>query len=114
MSDFLNEVRQDCTEAETDLGGRTMVWLGKTYPVAPTVVRRGRTLIVGGHEVDITATLRVRWEGTNSAGTAWEFTAEAMPRSGDLLNYGGKTYRIAQVNDGHQSFLEILLMDTNR
>lgn len=100
--------------AETDLGGKTMVWLGGTYPVAPTVVRRGRTLIVGGFEVDITATLRVRWEGTNGSGVAWEFTADAMPKAGQDVTYGGKTYRIAQVNDGHQSFIEILLMDANR
>jgi hypothetical protein len=45
---------------------------------------------------------------------AWEFTADAMPKEGQDVTYGGKTYRIAQVNDGHQSFLEILLMDANR
>jgi len=109
MSDFLDEVRADCEEAETDLGGKTMTWSGGSYPVAPSLIRRGAVLVVGGKEVEIKLTLRVRF-----AGTGWEFTGETLPKQGQLVTYGARSYRIAQVNNAHEAFMEIDLMDNNR
>ncbi len=114
MSDFLDEVAEDCKEAETDLGGRTMVWAEKTYTVAPSLIRRGAVLVIGGKEVEIKLTLRVRWSGTNADGVAWAFTADDMPKAGEKVYYAPRNYRIAQVNDAHGAFLELDLMDANR
>lgn len=114
MSDFLDEVTEDCREAETDLGGKTMTWSGGNYPVAPSLVRRGAVLVVGGKEVEIKLTLRVRWSGTKTSGQPWEFSTDAMPKQGQLVGYGSQNYRIVQVNNAHEAFLEIDLMDANR
>lgn len=114
MSDFLDEVMADCEEAETDLGGKTMTWREGVYPVAPSLIRRGAMLVVGGKEVEIKLTLRVRWSGTSTDGGTWSLDADALPKQGQTLVYGGKTYRIAQVNNAHEAFIEIDLMDNNR
>lgn len=124
MSEFLDQVQADCLEAETDLGSRLMVWTsqtpgttgsGLTYPVAPTLIRRGAVLVVGGKEVEIKLTLRVRFAGTRASGQAWEF--DTLPKQGDRVTYpstSGTDYRIAQVNNAHGAFLEIDLTDVNR
>lgn len=109
---FLDEVRQDCLEAESDLGSATMNWSGTSYPVAATLTRRGAILVIGGKEVEIRLTLRVRMSGNRSGGGSWEFTD--LPKQGELVIYKDTTYRIAQVNRAHTSFLEIDLMDRNR
>ena len=114
MSDFLDEVAADCQEAETDLGSKTMVWFEKTYTVAPSLIRRGSVLVIGGKEVEIKLTLRVRWAGVSSSGRVWEFTSDEMPKAGEKVYFAPKYYRIAQVNDAHGAFLEIDLMDANR
>ena len=111
MSDFLKEVAADCVEAESDLGEKTMVWMQLHYPVASTLLRRGSVLVVGGREVTITMTLRVRYAGIRN-GATWEFVV--LPKSGERVNYGGKDYRIAQVNNAHSAFLELDLMDVHR
>ncbi len=116
MSEFLDEVANDCQEAETDLGGRSMAWNGATYPVAGTLVRRGAVLVIGGKEVEIKLTLRVRYAGTRAGGQTWTF--DTLPKQGERVSYptSGTTieYRIAQVNNAHDTFLEIDLMDINR
>ncbi len=118
MSDFLDEVAADCAEAENDLGLPVMVWndgeKNVTATVAATLTKRGAVLVIGGKEVEIALTLRVRWSGTNAAGTEWEFTAELMPKAGQRVTYKGKPYRIAQVSDAHGAFMEIDVIDPNK
>ena len=118
MTDFLNEVAADCAEAEADLGLPVMVWNNGTRnvsaTVAATLTKRGAVLVIGGKEVEITLTLRVRWTGTNAAGVAWEFTEAVKPKAGERLTYKGKPYRIAQVSDAHGAFLEIDVIDVNK
>lgn len=114
MSDFLDEVAGDCTEAENDLGLPVLVWNGQSITCAATLTKRGAILVIGGKEVEISLTLRVRWSGTNAAGRPWELTADTLPKSGDRVTYKGKPYRIAQVSDAHGAFVEIDLIDTNR
>lgn len=114
MSDFLDEVAADCVEAEADLGGYSMNWSGVAYPAAATTLKRGAVLVIGGKEVEITITLRVRWTGTNAAGVQWEWTADTMPKTGDKVTWKGKTYRIAAVNNAHETFVEFDLIDANR
>lgn len=118
MTDFLNEVAEDCRAAEEDLGQPTMVWhdgtRNVTATVAGTLTKRGAILVIGGKEVEITLTIRVRWSGTNAAGVAWLFTEAVKPKSGDRITHKGKPYRIAQVGDAHGAFLEIDLIDVNR
>jgi hypothetical protein len=120
MSDFLDEVQTDCLEAETDLGGKTLAWAARgesplTYPGASTTLKRGATLVIGGKEVEITLTVRVRWSGTTATGRAWSFGEMTdLPKQGDRITWGGKPYRIAQVTNAHDTFLEIDLMDVNR
>lgn len=111
MSDFLDEIAADCLEAETDLGAKTMVWSGSTYPCASTLVRRGAVLVIGGKEVEITLTLRVRYTGIRN-GATWELTT--LPKQGERVVFNSITYRIAQVNNAHSAFLELDLMDNNR
>ncbi len=112
MSDFLDEIAADCIEAETDLGAKTMVWSDVSYPVASTLVRRGAVLVIGGKEVEIKLTLRVRYEGTRSNGLTWEIAT--LPKQGEKVVFNSITYRIAQVNNAHNAFLELDLMDNNR
>lgn len=116
MSDFLDEVAADCAEAENDLGLPVMVWNSQSITCAATLTKRGAVLVIGGKEVEIALTLRVRWSGTNAAGREWEFTTaeNGMPKAGERVNYKGKNYRIAAVNDAHGAFLEIDLIDVNR
>lgn len=114
MSEFLDEVAEDCKDSESDLGSRKMVWKEVTCIVAPSLIRRGSMLVIGGKEVEIKLTLRVRWSGTNDAGVVWEFTTSAMPKAGEKVYYLTKSYRIAQVNDAHGVFMEIDLIDDNR
>jgi hypothetical protein len=113
---FLSEVQADCLEAERDLGLAYMIWRGNSYPVAQSTVRRGATLIIGGKEEEIKLTLRVRYSGTTSGGRVWEFTTDegGKPKQGELVIYKDITYRIAQVNNAHEAFLEIDLMSRNR
>jgi len=113
MSEFLDEVSDDCLEAETDLGEKTMVWNGDEYPVAPSLVARNTTLVVGGREVEIRITLRVRVSGKWDGGT-WAFQPQSMPKHGQRVTYGGIDYRIAAVDNGHETILQIHLMDVNR
>ena len=112
MSDFLDEVAADCLEAETDLGGFTATWNGSSYPCASSLVRRGAVLIIGGKEVEIKLTLRIRYEGTRANGLAWEFTT--LPKQGERVVFKSINYRIAQVSNAHESFIELDLMDVNR
>lgn len=112
MSDFLTEVQRDCQEAERDLGSATMLWSGNSYPVAASLIRRGAMLVIGGKEVEIKLTLRVRYSGITSAGRAWEFTT--LPKQGERVTHKDTIYRIAQVNNAHETFIEIDLMDVNR
>lgn len=111
MSDFLDEVSADCLEAETDLGGKLMTWNGDDYPCAASLVMRGSSLIVGGREVELRITLRVRRSGSFD-GRTWTFTS--FPKHGDRVTYGGTDYRIALVDNAHEAFLQIHLMDVNR
>lgn len=111
---FLSEVQRDCIEAERDLGGASMRWDGALYPVAQSTVRRGATLVIGGKEVEIKLTLRVRYSGMTTDGRSWEFTADTMPKQGQQVEYKAKNYRIAQVNNAHETFLEIDVIDVNR
>lgn len=120
MSDFLDQVRADCAEAETDLGGQTFSWAPagetvKAYPCAPTTQRRGAMLVIGGQEIDISLTLRVRYSGRTAAGRTWDFgDLTAIPKKGDRLIFGGKNYRIVDVVNAHGAFLEINCQDANR
>lgn len=111
---FLSEVQRDCLEAERDLGGATMRWNEASYPTAQSTVRRGATLVIGGKEVEIKLTLRVRYSGITAGGRTWEFEPDTMPRQGERVHYKNKDYRIAQVNNAHETFLEIDLIDVNR
>jgi len=111
MSDFLDEVASDCVEAETDLGAQTVTWNGAIYPVASTLVRRGAVLVIGGKEVEIKLSLRVRYTGTR-AGITWELTT--LPKQGERVIYKSITYRIAQVIDAHGAFVELDLAEINR
>jgi len=109
---FLDDVKADCTEAETDLGSRVMTWNSFDYPAAASTIRRGAVLVIGGKEVEIKLTLRVRYDGTKSNGQTWEFTT--LPKQGELVTYESIAYRIAMVNNAHSTFLEIDLADRNR
>lgn len=111
---FLDDVKADCLEAESDLGNRVMTWNGFNYPAAPSTVRRGAILVIGGKEVEIKLTLRVRYDGTKSNGQTWDFGAADLPKHGELVTFNSIVYRIAQVNNAHSTFLEIDLMDRNR
>ena len=111
MSDFLDEIAADCVEAETDLGAQTMTWNGLIFPCASTLVRRGAVLVIGGKEVEIKLTLRVRYTGTR-AGVTWEL--ETLPKQGERVVFKSVSYRIAQVSSAHEAFIEIDLMDVNR
>ena len=111
MSEFLDEVAADCVEAETDLGAQTVTWNGAIYPCASTLVRRGAVLVIGGKEVEIKLSLRVRYTGTR-AGVTWELTT--LPKQGERVIYKSITYRIAQVSDAHGAFVELDLAEVNR
>lgn len=111
---FLDDVKADCLEAEADLGNRTMLWSGFSYPVAQSTIRKGAVLLVGGREVEIKLTLRVRYDGTKPSGQTWDFSLADLPKHGDIVHYLGTDYRIAQVNNAHSTFLEIDLADRNR
>lgn len=111
-SQFLNEIAEDCKAAEADLGTdtgpRVVTYLDVDYECAPSLIRRGTTVVVGGREVEIRLTLRIRNKGDD-----WNF-ASSPPKSGATVIYQTVTYRIAQVNHAHGAFMEWDLMDANR
>jgi hypothetical protein len=111
MSDFLDEVAADCSEAENDLGAKLMTWGDNDYPVAASLVARDSSLIIGGREVSIRLVLRVRISGSQD-GMTWKFNT--LPVHGQRVTYGGIDYRIAAVDNAHETFLQIHLMDVNR
>lgn len=100
---FLSEVKADCLEAETDLGAKTAIVNGITYSVAATLTRRDTILVIGGQEVEIKLTLRIRWtEG------------DTLPAAGQRVTFNSVIYRIAQVSNAHFAFLEIACTEVNR
>lgn len=112
MSDFLDGVAEDCKEAERDLGTalgpRTVTWDGADYDCAPSLIRRGTFVVIGGREEEIKLTLRVRNKGVD-----WDFR-DAIPKSGQRVVYGLVPYRILQVNQAHGAFMEWDLGSINR
>ena len=104
---FLDEIREDCAEAESDLGNQSLTWNGTDYPCAQSTLRRGETLIVGGKDVEIRFTVRVRVRGDG-------WVLNPIPKSGQRATYQSKEYRIGNVNDAHRAFVEIDLIDPNR
>ena len=109
---FLDEIAEDCKIAETDLGSATVTYNEVEYPAAATLIRRGTTVIIGGREVDIKLTLRVRNKGENEDG-AYNF-GQTPPKSGDKVTFQAVTYRIATVNHAHGAFMEWDLIDAAR
>ena len=114
MSNFLDDIAEDCKEAENDLAigngdPQFVEWNGGEYDCAPSLIRRGTMIVIGGREVEIKLTLRVRHKGDG-----WDF-AMAVPKSGDLVVLNGvENYRIAQVDRANGAFMQLDLMSPNR
>lgn len=87
------------------LGNPTFVWGATRFPCAPSSLRRGLTVIVGGAEVEISLTLFVE-----------KSALPGKPAEGNTkFVYNGKTYRVLSVTESASgSHYEIDLGDPNR
>jgi hypothetical protein len=100
-----DEIAADMLEIHADLDSPTCTYLGTAYDCIPSGNSRGTTLALGGFEVEIEFSLRIRIDDLG----------DVVPVAGKRITYAGTEYKIAAAyRDGSGAFFCLMLQDPNR
>ncbi len=86
-----------------DMGNNTFTYNGETYFCIPSSMGEGKTLEMGGFEVEAEKVLTINRTA---------FTDGIYPQPLEKITYNNHDYRIAKiVNNGNSAFLRLFLVD---
>lgn len=110
LQSVLRELEHDLApDPSAGLHAPRFTWAGKEWPCAPSTIRRGSTLEIGGFNITFELSLHVRKNAVSTTDNHTVFSSVTQPSSGDKVTYNTVTYRVLNVDNLHEGALTLIL-----